>query len=170
VGILLFLVLGGVDSSMYSGRWYNGTFNILQPLLGYWLLVADDIQVNGKSLNVCLYCSLIIDTGTSIITGPPGDVDGMIKAIGTVNPDCSNIQSLPPISFTINGNNLPLGPEFYVMYGPDDSGQMTCQLGIEALDVGLPEFWILGDPWLRKYYTLFDKGNSIVAFANAVQH
>jgi hypothetical protein len=42
-----------------------------------------------------------------------------------------------------------LGPEFYVLSAPDQTGKLECQLGIQGLDVGLP-LWILGDPFLRK--------------------
>jgi len=85
-----------------------------------------------------------------------------------VNPDCSNRDSLPTIAFTLSGIDMPLGPDFYVLYGDDGTGQMTCQLGIESLDPGLP-FWILGDPFLRKYYTIFDRVNNQVGFATAIQ-
>jgi len=163
------LILGGIDSSYYNGTWSYASFNILQPLLGYWLIAGTDILVNGKSLDLCWYCSLIVDTGTSILTGPTADVTTLINAIGTVNPDCSNRETLPVISFVIDGKTLTLEPDFYILYGPDDSGQNSCQLGIEGLDIGLPEFWILGDPWLRKYYTMFDKVNSRVGFAKAVE-
>jgi hypothetical protein len=56
---------------------------------------------------------------------------------------------LPTLQYKIAGVEFPLGPDFYVLYAPDDSGQMTCQLGIQGLDPGLG-LWILGDPFLRK--------------------
>jgi len=162
------LILGGIDPNYYTGTINYVVFNILQGLLGYWLITGTDIKVNGKSLQNCLLCPLIVDTGTSVITGPPGYVEVLLQAIGTVNPDCSNRASLPTIAFTLSGMDMSLEPSFYVLYLPDDSGRMTCQLGIESLDPGFP-MWILGDPFLRKYYTIFDRVNNQVGFATAVQ-
>ena len=162
--------------------------------------------MDNKSLHNCLLCPLIVDTGTSVITGPPGYVEPLIKAIGTVEPDCSNRYTLPTISFTVAGTELTLESEYYVrntfthrlvhsctrtaipmsppsppaaydfspllseqvIYGDDGTGKNTCQLGIEALNPGLP-LWIMGDPVLRKYYTIFDRGNNRVGFATARQ-
>jgi len=143
-------------------------FNLLQGLFGYWLITATDIKSSGQSLSNCFYCPLIVDTGTSVITGPPGYVEPLISAIGTVNADCSNRDSLPTIAFTLNDVDMTLEPEYYVIYGDDGTGQNTCQLGIESLDPGFP-MWILGDPFLRKYYTIFDRGNNQVGFATAIQ-
>ena len=37
----------------------------------------------------------------------------------------------------------------------DLAGNIVCQLGIQGLDAGL-DLWILGDPFLRKYYSVFE--------------
>jgi len=162
------LVLGGIDDDYYTGSINYVGLSIIQPLLGYWLITGTDIKSNGTSLGICPFCLLVVDTGTSIITGPPGYVEPLIAAVGTVNPDCSNRDKLPTISFTINGIDMTLTPEFYVIFTDDGTGKMTCQLGIEEADIGLP-FWILGDPFLRQYYTIFDRGQNQVGFALAVQ-
>ena len=47
------------------------------------------------------------------------------------------------------------------------TGAELCQIGLQALDQeGL---WILGDPFLRKYYTVFDRAQDRVGFALAKQ-
>lgn len=162
------LILGGTDSQYYTGNFNFVALSALQPALGYWLISGTDIKSNGTSLGICAYCLLIVDTGTSILTGPPLLVDPLLKSIGTVNPDCSNRDQLPTIAFTLNGVDMTLEPEFYVIYTDDGTGKMTCQLGIESLNPGLP-LWILGDPFLRKYYTIFDRGQNQVGFALATQ-
>jgi len=162
------LVLGGVDQQYYTGEFTYHPQNLLQPLLGYWLITGDDIKVAGQSVGVCKSCALVVDTGTSILTGPTSAIGPLINAIGNVSADCSNVKSLPTITFTIGGKDYTLEPDFYVLYGPDDSGKITCQLGLQGLDPGLP-LWILGDPFLRKYYTAFDRDTNTVGFATAVQ-
>jgi len=163
------LILGGVDSQYYTGAITYVKFNLIQILTGYWLITGDDLKVNGASAGVCSQCAMVVDTGTSILTGPTSAVGPLIQKIGNVSADCSNVDSLPTLTFTFNGVDFPLEPSFYVLQGPDDTGKNVCQLGLEALDVGLP-LWILGDPFLRKYYTVFDRANNRVGFALANQN
>jgi saccharopepsin len=81
-----------------------------------------------------------------------------------VSSDCSNRDSLPTITFTISGDKFELGPEFYVL---EADGQ--CQLGIEMVNPGISLF-ILGDPFIRKYYTVFNRKTNMVGFALANQN
>lgn len=162
------LILGGVDDTYYSGDFTYIKFNILQPLTGYWLITGDDLKVDGESSGACKSCPLVVDTGTSILTGPTKSVNPLLAKIGNVSADCSNINDLPTLTFTLAGKDFPLEPSFYVLKGPDDSGAITCQIGLQGMDVGLG-IWILGDPFLRKYYTVFDRENNQVGFALANQ-
>lgn len=98
-----------------------------------------------------------------MICGPPDVINPIIAQIN-VTADCSNIASLPPISFSINGLDYPLTAREYVV-----QIQGTCQLGVIAFDAGegLLPIWILGDTFLRRYYAVFDRGNNVVQFANS---
>lgn len=160
------LILGGDDPSYYTGTIQYVPFNLYQFLLGYWLITGDNIKVNGQVVQGCSSCGLVVDTGTSVLTGPPSEINPLLQAIGNVSADCSNRDSLPTISFTISGQDYPLEPAFYVLAAPDQNGNTVCQLGIQALDPGVP-LWILGDPFIRKYYTVFDRDNNRVGFAVA---
>ena len=110
---------------------------------------------------------MVVDTGTSVIAGPPKAIDALLKPIGNVSSDCSNVHTLPTITFTMAGTDYDLGPEFYVIRATDDSGNVQCELGIEGVNAGVP-IWILGDPFLRKYYTVWDKDSNRVGFAPAL--
>merc|ERR1712031_92585 len=97
-----------------------------------------------------------------------GAVNKLIEPIGNVSTDCSNVHSLPTVTVSMGGKDFDLGPEFYVIRQTADNGEVQCQLGIEGVNAGVP-IWILGDPFLRKYYTAWDKDNNQVGFALAKQ-
>jgi len=162
------LILGGTDTQYYSGDINYVGLSLIQPLLGYWLITGQDIQINKTSLGVCKDCGLVVDTGTSIIVGPPSTIGPLLQAVGNVSADCSNVKDMPILEFVIGGVTYPLEPEYYVIRGPDGMGGEECQLGIEGMNIGIP-LWILGDPFLRKYYTVFDRDDNKVGFALAIQ-
>ena len=56
----------------------------------------------------------MIDSGTSLIIGPKSLIDPLIQGI-TVNQDCSGIDSLPDITFTIDNIDYDLSPKDYVV-------------------------------------------------------
>lgn len=109
---------------------------------------------------------MVVDTGTSILAGPIGPMNAIIAKIGNVTQDCSNVHTLPTISFEFGGKAFDLEPEFYVIRAGDGKGNFECQLGMQGMNAGVP-IWILGDPFLRKYYTVWDAEESRVGFALA---
>merc|ERR1740121_917757 len=109
-------------------------------------------------------CSAIVDTGTSLLAGPTDIVNAFIDKLN-VSSDCSNFDSLPDIGFIIGGRTLTLTPEDYV----DISGPHDCGLSLMSQDSPPPKSpqFILGDPFLRKYYTVFNRETSEIGFALA---
>lgn len=168
------LTLGGTNSKYFSGDF---TYLPTQKFLGnagYWLINGDDIKIDGTSMKSCEgwlsgnKCKMVVDTGTSVITGPSAKLQPIIDKIGNVSSDCSNLKSLPTVTFTLGGKDFDLGPDFYVIKAaPAPGAPELCQLGMQAMDqLGL---WILGDPFLRKYYSNFDPVKNQVGFALATQ-
>ena len=156
----------------------------------HWAVALSDVGVGGAPLGACptangsaAPCRAILDTGTSLITGPKARVDPLLKRL-SVNPDCSNLRELPPITFELAGRAFALPPEAYVL---NVSGQVLndspvlrslhefvgatpkCVLAIGALD--LPgehaNTWILGDAFLRTWYSLYDRADRSVALTLA---
>lgn len=163
--------LGGPDPSFYTGDFTYIKVAKAARLLPYWLVSATDIKIGGKSTGSCgwlIGCEMVVDTGTSIIAGPPKSVNALIEKVGKVSEDCSNLKTLPTISFSFGGKDFDLEPDFYVIRAKDDKGKDACELGIQGVDAGAP-IWILGDPFLRKFYTVWDAEQNRVGFATAKQ-
>jgi hypothetical protein len=160
------LTLGGTDSSHYSGviTWV--------PLTSatYWEINLDDLQVSGTSYVGSDQHKAIVDSGTSILTGPADEVALIAAQLGAkefINGEylvaCD--YTLPNLDFVINGNTYSLTPTDYLI--PDGD---ICLLGLMGLTIPPPTgpLWILGDVFMRKYYTVFDTENKRVGFANSV--
>ena len=167
------LTLGGTNKDYFVGDF---TYIPTQKFLGnagYWLIHGDDIKVAGESMGSCKgflsgnKCQMVVDTGTSVLTGPSKKIAPILSKIGNVTADCSNLNTLPNITFTLAGKDFNLSPEYYVIKAPETpGGPEQCQIGIISMDqLGL---WILGDPFLRAYYSVFDPVKNQVGFATAV--
>jgi len=163
------LSLGGPDSRFYTGEFTYVPVAKAASLLPYWLISASSITAGDASAGCgfLLGCESVVDTGTSLLAGPPTAVKKLTDKIGAVKEDCSNVKSLPTLTFKFAGHDFTLEPDFYVLKIKDPtSGAYQCQLGIQGINAGAP-IWILGDPFLRKYYTVWDAEQNRVGFAVA---
>jgi hypothetical protein len=159
------LMFGGVDSTKYTG-----SFNYV-PLKAatYWEIVLDQVTVDGTTY-ITGGANAIVDSGTSLLTGPTTAVKEIARKLGAFPFIAGeyligcNYDTLPNLEFTINGNTYTLTPKEYLI--PDGD---ICLLAMMGLDVPRPNgpLWILGDVFMRKYYTVFDYGNKQVGFALA---
>jgi len=165
------LTIGGTDPSLHEGDFFYVRLALARKLVPAWLVSAKDVKVAGRSIKACNFltgCEMMVDTGTSAIVGPQSAVDKLTANIGNVSEDCSNVATLPTITFSLGGKNFDLGPDFYVIRAVDGNGKEQCQLGIQGVSCPVP-LWVLGDPFLRKYYTVWDAEHKRIGFALAKQ-
>jgi len=159
------LTLGGVDPLRFTGD------IVWEPLKAatYWEINLQNAQVGGVSY-VSGGVNAIVDSGTSLLTAPSEVVAKIAKQLHAVEViqgeyfvKC-NYDTLPNIDFTIGGKVYSLAPIDYLV--PDGD---ICLLGIIGLDIPVPTgpLWILGDIFMRKYYTVFDYDHKRVGFALA---
>ncbi|XP_030589530.1 pepsin A-like [Archocentrus centrarchus] len=158
------VVFGGTDPSHYTGSiaWI--------PLSSatYWQINMDSVTVNGQTVACSGGCQAIIDTGTSLIVGPTSDISNLNSWVGASTNqygdaivNCQNIQSMPDVTFTLNGNAFTVPASAYV--SQSSSG---CLTGFGQ--GGSTQLWILGDVFIREYYAIFNAQSQYIGLAKSV--
>ncbi|KAL4617961.1 gastricsin-like [Arapaima gigas] len=168
------VAFGGVDNTKYQGQIY------WTPVTAetYWQIGISGFQINNQATGWCSNgCQAIVDTGTSQLTCPQQYLGYLMSEIGAQADqyggyyvDCSEVSNLPTISFTISGVVLALPPTAYITEY-NQNGYQYCMVDISSTYLpsqnGQP-LWILGDVFLRVYYSIYDRVNNQVGFATAV--
>jgi hypothetical protein len=164
------LVFGGVDESHYTGELKFVDLNAET----YWQVNLWGLKVGEDSVFGLLHTNnAIVDSGTSLLTGPAGDVEAMMRKLGITFrskgmyiASCS--KQYPAVTFTLGGGPFSKGTEF-----PLTVEDMTykragdeCLLGVRSSS---DSEWILGDVFMRKYYVQFDWGNKRLGIAPAAK-
>ncbi|NXO31921.1 CATD protein, partial [Cisticola juncidis] len=165
------LLLGGTDPKYYQGdfSWFNVTRK------AYWQIHMDSVDV-ANGVSVCQGgCEAIVDTGTSLITGPTKEVKKIQEAIGAkpiikgeyIIP-CEKVPELPNVTMVLGGKSFTLTGKQYVLK-MTSQGESICMSGFSGLDVPPPggPLWILGDVFIGPYYSVFDRDLDRVGFATS---
>jgi len=144
---------GALNSNFYTGA----ITYVPVSQQTYWSVDIGNFQVNGKAVACTSGCKGIVDTGTSVIVGPTGQINLILNALN-VKSDCSNYNSLPSLTVTLSGHSFTIPPKIYVL----KSGSQCAPLIQGELGTTL---WILGDTFIRGFYTVFNRGTNQVGFA-----
>ncbi|XP_019370261.1 PREDICTED: cathepsin E-A-like [Gavialis gangeticus] len=166
------LILGGIDHSLYKGsiHWVPVTEK------SYWQIHVNNVKIQGRIVFCAHGCEAIVDSGTSLITGPSSQIRRLQEYIGASPTqtgefivDCRRLSSLPRISFTIGHKEYKLTAEQYIIKESID-GRSLCISGFQSLDITTHsgQLWILGDVFMSAYYCVFDRGHDRVGFAKSV--
>jgi len=168
------LTLGGYNSQFFTGdiAWSDVSVQ------DYWQIDMEGMSVEGRKGTIACDrgCDAIVDTGTSLIVGPVNDVYRINSFIGAKLMwggmwfvDCDKVDSLPSVSFRINGKDYPFTSSEYIV-PVKTSGGIMCLSAFTPQDIKSKQglLWVLGDVFHSVYYTVYDFGNNRVGFAEAI--
>ncbi|KAF0418475.1 endopeptidase [Gigaspora margarita] len=160
------LVFGGVDKSHFTGEIHWAPVK----RKGYWEVDLEKIVFDGEEVEM-EGTGAAIDTGSSLLAVPTTIADLINKQIGAKKNfagqyviECDRVPSLPDFSLQFGGKLFTLTGSEYIL-----KAQNQCISGFMGLDIPEPlgPIWIIGDVFLRKFYTVYDLGNHRVGFANS---
>jgi hypothetical protein len=159
------LTLGGVNSQYYTGDF---TYVPLKDK-SYWEIALDSVKVNGAVVDSDT-ASAVVDSGTSLMAGPTAVVKSIAKSLGATGilgkEYIIGCNKKFEVAWTIDGNDYSFtNDDMNIADGP------LCIFGMMPIDIPAPRgpLWILGDIFMRKYYTKFDVAQERVGFATAVK-
>lgn len=146
---------------------------------GYWLVRMRDVLVDGRSLGLCgggstssSTCEIALDTGSALSMASPPHINSLLKALGLAEGRCplSGVRGRgPALTFRLDAEggkilDLDLRPEDYMERSPQG-----CAPSFQPLQLprSLDRMWVLGQSFLRRYYTVFDAAHWRVGLATA---
>ncbi|KIW62330.1 hypothetical protein PV04_10511 [Phialophora macrospora] len=163
-----FCAIGGIDDAAYEGA-------VLRlPLRRkiYW-----EVDLNAASLGGAVALDLnigaILDTGTSLIAMPSNFAALFNRYIGATQVSsglyevsCHKRDQLPDLTFTLSGSNFSFSAYDYILE-LENGSCLSCFQGFDSGEKTGPLF-ILGNAFLRRWYSIFDLENGTVGLAKAI--
>jgi len=155
---------GGVNKDHYTGKMTN----IPLRRKAYWEVDLDAITFGDATAELD-NTGVILDTGTSLIALPTTLAELLNKEMGAkkgyngqYTVECDKRDSLPDMSFTLSGYNFTITPYDYIL-----EVQGSCISSFMGMDFPEPvgPLAILGDAFLRKWYSVYDLGKGTVGLA-----
>jgi saccharopepsin len=159
-------VFGGIDDQAYTGK----ITYVPVRRKGYWEVELEQIGFGDEVLEL-EGTGAAIDTGTSLIVMPSDVAEMLHKEIGATKSwngqytvDCATVPDLPDFTLWFDGKPYPLKGEEYIL-----NAGGTCISSFTGMDIPAPvgPLWIVGDTFLRKYFTVYDLGRNAVGFAKS---
>lgn len=158
---------GGYDKKAFKGK----ITKLPVRRKAYWEVSLDALTF-GKETADMEGTGAILDTGTSLIAMPVDYAELLNKQIGAkkgfngqYTVECNKRDSLPDLTFNLSGYNFTITAYDYIL-----EVQGSCISSFQGIDLGgnIGPLFILGDAFLRRWYSIYDLGNDVVGLAQAV--
>jgi len=147
-----------------------------------WTLNMTHVQLTATAtspahtIGCTTSCGAVVDSGTSLLMMPTDVVDSLETTVQRMGIDCHKLHELPEISFHLDGHHFTLPPDAYLSEATGTppsfiegaarmrelklSGQCQVTVMESFSDTNWGPLWILGMPFFRKYYTIFNIGRT----------
>jgi len=162
------VVFGGIDKDHYTGDMVK----IPVRRKAYWEVNLDAIKFGDDKAEM-VKTGAILDTGTSLIALPSTLAELLNKEMGAKKSfsgqytvECEKRDVLPDLTFTLNGNDFAISAHDYIL-----EVQGSCISALMGMDFPEPvgPLVILGDAFLRRWYSVYDLGEAKVGLARATK-
>jgi len=163
-------------------RWNS----VADPELGHWTINIKEMNVNGNPVSFCASggCKAVVDTGTSLLAVPTDAFAELYELLRHAPPPGGNCKGAgPQLNMVLDSMTVTLGPEDLTRFEEGQSQSQSlfasndgskpkprCRPMLMTMDLPEPlgpKLFILGEPVLRKYYTVFDGKSKRVGFGRA---
>ncbi|KAG9230309.1 putative vacuolar protease A [Amylocarpus encephaloides] len=157
-------IFGGINEDHYTGK----ITEIPLRRKAYWEVDLNAITFGDATAELD-NTGVILDTGTSLIALPSTLAELLNKEMGAkkgyngqYTVECDKRDSLPDMSFNLSGYNFTITPYDYIL-----EVQGSCISSFMGMDFPEPvgPLAILGDAFLRKWYSIYDLGKGTVGLA-----
>ncbi|XP_065206047.1 uncharacterized protein LOC135835621 [Planococcus citri] len=163
------LTLCGIDESKFRGP--LNYVNEIQPLGTQWYIPIKNASLQlGRDhiMDMGSETIALLDTGSTYILGPQKSIQAIYNATNadeiTSEVDCKEIPKFPNLTFAIGEKKYTLTGEDYTLKIENNSA-IECTIRFAA---GGFNFWVFGDVFFRKYYTVFDIENHRIGLAESI--
>lgn len=160
----------------YSSEYYRGGMVWLDTVgsTNQWEVRLTHLQIGSIPYEAGETARAVIDSGSNMIMCPPGDHALIADNVGAsrvrgmknlFQVDCSRRSSLPKIGIGLDSSTFVMTPFEYTYKDDED----RCILAFIPYKVGTgkKKYWILGDPFIQAYYSVFDAENHRIGLAKS---
>lgn len=150
---------GEIDFGSTDSSRFHGNVTYVEAIdTSYWMMSMNKIQFGAQAFE---NRKAIIDSGSTLIMMPTQDAAAYHSQIegahsngdGTWSFPCKSVKKLSPLTIQLDNTVLSIPPE-RLFLTPMSSSSKKCLSGISGQAMDEDNSWILGDIFLKHFYTV----------------
>lgn len=159
------LIFGESKLKKYSKDQSFTELNLISS--NYWSVILTRIEINDEIIKTSTRTA-IIDSSINLLIGPAPDVLNIFSKVQNGQDcmlsdllvcKCKDLDDFPTLELILESKSFFINPSEYI-----HKDKNSCYVLITSARIGA---WLLGNPFLRSYYTQFDLHNKKIAFARS---